>query len=117
MSLFCLDKLCRGVLANHLVFQKYGTGAHKCRERKSGSEMLCAFDGLDKLLICNNNVITLSEDLHFDETATLPSFTLKLCRIFKESVAINLPFRTLIFGQRCSLRVLDPLLLNLPFPV
>lgn len=57
-----------------------------------GSEMLCAFDGFDELLICNNNVITLSEDLHFDETAALPSFTLKLCRIFKESVAIKSAF-------------------------
>ena len=54
--------------------------------------MLCAFDGFDELLICNNNVITLSEDLHFDETAALPSFTLKLCRIFKESLAIKSAF-------------------------
>lgn len=84
--------MCRRVLTNHLAFPKYGTQAHKCRERKRGSEMLCAFDGFDELLICNNNVITLSEDLHFDETAALPSFTLKLCRIFKESVAMKSAF-------------------------
>lgn len=79
-------------MANHLAFQKYGTRAHTCRERRSGSEMLCAFDGFDELLICNNNVITLSEGLHFDETTALPSLTLKLCRIFKESVAIKSAF-------------------------